>query len=210
MVLVDVHPGPARVAGGLAQAARTLEADLLVFVDVGGDVFAQGDEPGLSSPLCDAVMLAAAARLADAGVPALGAVFGVGCDAELTPDEVLALVARLAADGGLAGMRGLTDAVATRLEEAIALVPTEASAQAVRAFRGASGPQLIRGCSRTVTLTSAAAVTFYYDVTVAYAGVARLARAVSDASSLEEANAALGQLGLRTELDRELEAARAA
>lgn len=206
-VLVDVHVGPSAIAAGLSAAVAELDADLVVFIDVGGDVLAQGDEPGLSSPLCDAMMLAAAARMAQAGVPVLGGVFGIGCDAELTPEEVMALIASLAADGGLAGARGLTDAVATHLEQAIAVVPTEASAQAVRAFRGASGPVLIRGGRRTVHLSSAAAVTYYFDVEVAFAGLARLARAVAGARSLQEANAALGRLGVRTELDRELDAA---
>ncbi len=206
-VLVDVHPGPSAIAASLATAVRALEADVVVFVDVGGDVLAQGDEPGLSSPLCDALMLAAAARLAQVGVPVLGGVFGIGCDAELTPDEVLALIGAVAADGGLAGVRGLTDPVASCLEAAIGFVPTEASAQAVRAFRGVRGPQPIRGGRRTVALTSVAALTYYFDVGVAFSGVGRLARAVADATSLEQANAALGRLGVRTELDVERDAA---
>lgn len=206
-VLVDIHPGPAIIAEGLRRAAERLECDVVVFVDVGGDVLAQGHETGLSSPLCDAIMLAAAHRLGSSGIPVLAGIFGIGCDAELTPAEVLALITTVAGDGGLAGVRGLTEPVAARLEDAIQYVPTEASAQAVRAFRGASGEQSIRGGRRTVSLTSAAAQTFYLDVDVTYRGVARLARAVTDARSLEEANTALGELGLRTELDRELEIA---
>lgn len=206
-VLVDPHVGPARIAAGLREAAAELECDAIVFIDVGGDVLAQGHEAGLSSPLCDAIMLAAAARLDGSGPPVLAGVFGVGCDAELTPDEVLDLLAQAAAGGGHAGARGLTEPVAERLEAAIAFVPTEASAQAVRAFRGAHGPQLIRGGRRTVLLTAAAAQTFYLDVGATYRSVGRLAQAVTDASSLEEANQALGSLGLRTELDRELEVA---
>jgi hypothetical protein len=107
-------------------------------------------------------------------------------------------------------MRGLTAPVAARLEEAIALVPTEASAQAVRAFRGASGMQPIREGRRSVELTAAAALTFLLDVEVTYAGVARLARAVAGADDLEAANAALNELGVRTELDRERATAAAA
>lgn len=206
-VLVDPHPGPAAIAAGLAQAAESLGCDLIVFLDVGGDVLAEGHEPGLSSPLCDAVMLAAAARLAADGLPVLAGVFGVGCDAELTPDEVLALIARVAADGGYLGARALTEAVAARLEAAIEHVPTEASAQAVRAFRGVSGPQPIRAGRRTVQLTVTASLTFYLDVAITYDGVARLARAVAQATSLEQANAALAALGVRTELDRELDPA---
>ncbi len=204
-VLVDVNLGPDALALGLAQAAEQLECDLIVFVDVGGDVLAQGHEPGLSSPLCDAVMLAAAARLADQQVPVLGGVFGIGCDAELTPAEVLAMLAQVAAHGGYAGARGLTAPVADQLEAAIELVPTEASAQAVSAFRGASGRQTIRGGRRTLELTAAATLTFYFDVAIAFATAGRLARAVAGAADLEQANAALHALGLVTELDRELE-----
>jgi hypothetical protein len=56
-------------------------------------------------------------------------------------------------------------------------------------------------------LTSAAALTFYLDVDAILATTGRLARAVADAASLEEANTALHRLGVRTELDLELEAA---
>ena len=103
---------PQTVADGLAVAADKLDRDLIVFVDVGGDLLAQGDEPGLRSSLCDALMLAAAARLSDAGRPVLAAIFGIGCDAELTPDEVLARLSDVAAAGGLGGARGLTEPVA--------------------------------------------------------------------------------------------------
>ena len=205
-VLVDVNDGPQTVADGLAVAADKLDRDLIVFVDVGGDLLAQGDEPGLRSPLCDALMLAAAARLGDAGRPVLAAIFGIGCDAELTPDEVLARLSDVAAAGGLGGARGLTEPVAQRLEQAMELVPTEASAQAVRAYRGASGQATIRGGTRTLELSPVAALTFYLDVGVTMRTSGRLATALSDAATLEEANAALNALGVRTELDLESQA----
>ncbi len=207
-VLIDVSRGPASIAAGLARATEQLDCDLVVFVDVGGDVLAYGHEPGLRSPLCDAVMLAAAGRLGGLGHTVLGAVFGVGCDAELTPTEVLDRLAEVAAEGGLAGARGLTSEVAGRLEKAMELVITEASAQAVRAFRGASGTATIRGGARTVELSPLAAVTFYLDVEAMLRATGRLARAVDGAESLEEANEALHHLGVRTELDLERDAAR--
>jgi hypothetical protein len=207
-LLLDVGGGPAAIAAGLAQAAAQLEADLIVFADVGGDVLAHGHEPGLGSPLCDAVMLAAAVRLEREGHEVLGAIFGPGCDGELTLAEVSARLADVAAAGGLAGARGLTPPVADRLEGAIAQVPTEASAQAVRGFRGAAGPTAIRGGRRTLELMPAVALTVYFDVTIAYEASAPLARAVYDAGSLEEANEIMRGLGVRSELDWELEAAR--
>jgi hypothetical protein len=203
-VLVDVNRGPATIADGLRAAAEGMGCDLFVFVDVGGDALGHGDEPGLASPLCDAVMLAAATRLAEAGTPVLGAVFGPGCDGELSPGEVLERLAEVAAARGLAGVRGLTPAVTERLEAAVEVVPTEASAQALRCFRGESGRVPIRGGRRTVELTPVGALTFYFDVPAALGSAARLGHAVRDAPDLEAANEVLHELGVRrTELDYE-------
>ena len=209
-LLVDPGRGPASIAESLGEVLTRLDADLTVFVDVGGDVLAHGQEAGLGSPLCDAVMLAAADRLAGAGHRVLGGIFGLGCDGELSVPEVLDRLAELAAAGGLAGARGITPGVADRLDAAVRAVPTEASAQALRAFRGALGTTTIRGGERTVDLSPVAALTFYFDVRAATGSVARLARAVRDAPSLEDANDALHALGVRTELDVERERAAAA
>ena len=206
-VLVDVTAGPAALAEAIGTAADRLGCDLVVFLDVGGDVLAHGHEPGLGSPLCDAVMLAAAARMQRAGRDVLLAIFGIGCDGELTPAEVSERIADVARAGGLAGVRGITPAVAERLDAAVAAVPTEASACALRAFRGEIGLVPIRGGRRTVELTPAAALTFYFDPVVAVASTAVLARAVDGAASLDEANGALRAMGVRSELDFERELA---
>jgi hypothetical protein len=207
-VLVDATLGPAQLADGIAAAARSLGVDLIVFVDVGGDALAHGDEPGLASPLCDALLLAAAARLAerDAGPAVLGGIFGIGCDGELTPPEVLERLAEVGASGGLAGARGLTPGVAARLEDAVKAVPTEASAQALRCFHGQIGRSAIRRGRRTVELSPAGALTFYFDPVAALGSAARLAAAVTDARDLEHANEILHGLGVYTELDYERDA----
>jgi len=206
-VLIDISGGAVAVAGALATAISGLQRDLTVFVDVGGDVLARGDEAGLRSPLGDAIMLAAAQRLGASGHPVLLGIFGIGCDAELTSAEVLERIAKIASRGGLCGARGLTEPVAQRLEQSLALVPTEASAQAVRAFRGGSGRVTIRGGARTFELSSIAALTYYLDVEATIASVCPLARAVAEATTLEQANEALHALGVRTELDMEREMA---
>lgn len=207
-LLLDITIGPERLAAGLGVAVERMECDLVVFLDVGGDVLAHGDEPGLGSPLCDAVMLATADRLGQAGVPVLGAIFGMGCDGELTPTEVLERLGEVANAGGLSGAVGLTPDVAQLLERAIDAVPTEASAQAVRAFHGASGEVPIRGGRRTVHLSAIATVTFFFEVAEALASAARLALAVRDAADLDSANEILRTLGVRSELDWERDRAR--
>jgi hypothetical protein len=206
-LLVDATRGPETIAAGLRAASAALGCDLIVFVDVGGDALAHGAEPGLASPLCDAVLLAAAARLRqEGGPPILGAVFGIGCDGELTSEEVLERLAEVAAAGGLAGARGLTPSVVDRLDEAVAAVPTEASAQALRCFRGERGETTIRGGRRKVLLSPLGALTVYFDPLAAVRSAARLAAAVGDAVDLEHANELLHDLGVRTELDLERDA----
>jgi hypothetical protein len=207
-VLVDATLGPAALAEGIGAAARELGADLIVFVDVGGDALAHGDEPGLASPLCDALLLAAATGLAEdaAAPPVLGAIFGIGCDGELTPGEVLERIAEVAAAGGLAGARGLTARIADRLDEAVAAVPTEASAQALRCFRGEVGATSIRRGRRSVELSPLGAVTFFFDPVAAVGSAARLAAAVMEARDLGHANEILHELAVYSEFDYERDA----
>jgi len=204
-LLLDPTGGPDAVAQGLGTALERLEGDAVVLVDVGGDALAHGHEAGLSSPLCDAVLLAGGAELAERGATVLGAIFGPGCDGELEPEEVLERLAEIAAAGGLAGARLLAAPTAEVLERAVGHVPTEASAQPLRCLRGETGVTKIRGGRRQVTLSPLGALTFFFDVPVALASAARLARAVRGAASLEAANDVLHALGVRTELDLERE-----
>ena len=208
VVLVDPNGGPRAAAATLDAAAAKLRCDLVALVDVGGDVLAHGDEPGLASPLCDSVLLAATRFMT---TPTVGVVFGAGCDGELRPAEVLERIAELAAAGGLLGAWGLTPEAITRLEAVVAVVPTEASAQALRCARGGFGETTIRQGRRTVELSPVGAMSFFFDCTRAIEGPARLAAAVADADSLEAAEAVIAGLGIRSELayEREMAAASA-
>jgi hypothetical protein len=207
-VLVDPTPGPVAIAAGLRDAAERLGCDLIALVDVGGDALAHGDEPGLSSPLADALMLAAGKHLQADGVRVVAGVFGAGCDAELTPAEVLQRISEVAGRGGWLTTCGLSPDAVARLEAAVAEVPTEASAMALRCARGHTGRTTIRRGRRSLELSPVGALTFYVDPTIALATAARLADAVADAPSMDEANAILHRLGVRSELDYEVDAAR--
>ena len=219
VLLLDITRGPGALATGLAEAAEELGCDAIVLLDVGGDVLAHGDEPGLASPLCDAIVLSAglflargAARTASAPEgwrgDLLAAVYGPGCDGELTPDEVLARITELQSAGALLGAWGLTPEACDQVEAAAKAVPTEASLMAVRCARGERGRVPIRGGRRMVELTPLGALTFFFDPLPAAGAAVPLATAVSPAASLEEAHDALVAMGISTELD--LERARAA
>jgi hypothetical protein len=203
VVLIDPHGGPRATAAALDGAAERLGCDLVVLVDVGGDVLAHGGEPGLASPLCDSVLLAASRFMR---VPAIGAVFGAGCDGELKPAEVLERLAEVARAGGLLGAWGLTPGAVQRLERVVEEVPTEASAQALRCARGQFGETRIREGRRSVELSPVGALTFFFDCAAAMGSAARLAAAVADTGSLEEAEAIIAGLGIRSELAYERDA----
>jgi hypothetical protein len=209
VVLADPNPGPAAVGAGLAAAAGRLGCDVLVLLDVGGDVLAHGHETGLASPLADAVVLAAAPPAAAAGLTVLGAVFGAGCDGELTPAEVLERLAEVDAAGAGLGASTVPRPVLDRLEDAARSIPTEASAMAARCARGETGRAAIRQGRRTVELTGAGGLVHWFDPQGAMASAARLADAVRGARDLEEAHAVLGARGVRTELAYERDAAAA-
>jgi hypothetical protein len=205
VLLLDPSSGPAAIADGLAGAARELGCDVVVLVDVGGDVLAHGDEAGLASPLADAVCLAAAPALADAGCAPLLAVFGAGCDGELTPAEVLERVAEVARAGGQLGTWGPGPDEVARITAAIDEIPTEASAMALRCARGETGITSIRRGRRSVELTPAGGLVFFFEPLVALRSAARCARLVLGAGSLEEANDILLADGMSTELRYETE-----
>jgi hypothetical protein len=200
-VLIDITAGASGAAAGIADAAAELGCDQVAFVDIGGDAIAAGSEPGLASPLCDAVMLAAAIEL-DERLPIVAGVLGVGCDGELEPGEVLDRVAALARAGAWTGTRSVMPEIADAVEAAAAETQTEASLQVVRCARGQTGVVAIRGGRRTVALSPLGALAFFIDP-AAGAGELPLVAAVAGSTSLEAAQRALNAIGVATELDYE-------
>ena len=203
-LLVDANRAPREIAAGLLAAGEALGCDLIVFIDVGGDVLGTGAEPGLASPLCDAMLIASAAHLhRSARAAVLGAVFGAGCDGELTLAEVAARLGVLDRAGALGPAWTLGEAELERLDAAVASVPTEASAMALRAARGELGEVAIRDGRRSVTLDPLAGRIVFFDPVLALDSATPLAAAVMDANGLEQANLLLHSRGVRTELDYE-------
>ena len=210
ILLIDINGGVNGVIEGLKVALQEFKADLLVGLDVGGDSLAQGNEPGLRSPLADSIMLAAFAELERRGQRTLWGVFGYGSDGELTVDEIEVALSNLAAAGGLLGCWSLTPKITAELREVIKTVPTEASAIPVACFQGAWGETKIRTDQRRVKLTPLTALTFFISAEQLFHTLSRPAQAVSASSSLEEANNALHAIGIQTELDLERARYRAA
>ena len=203
-LLIGIHGGPVVVAEGILDACRKLGADLVVGIDVGGDMLAQGDEPGLMSPLADAVMTAALYYV-DREMPTLMGVFGYGSDGELTQDELERSMKVLAREGGILGSWGITHDALRRLESMIAAIPTEASRMPVLYAKGEFEDTTIRSGRRNISLSMSCTVTYYFSTEVVFEKLSKLPRCVCGCRSLEEANEALHSIGVHTELDIERE-----
>ncbi len=205
-ILIDVTKGTAGVVDGVRETARQLGCDLVAFIDVGGDVLAHGHEEGLASPLCDAVMLAAAIELSSE-INVIAGVYEPGCDGELETDEVMDRICELARAGAILGSWGLTPNVIEEIEAAAEVVHTEASLMAAKCARGETGDAEMRGGRRSASLGPIGAITYFFDPSTATSEAIPLARAVGGTRSLDEAQDNLSALGIRTELDFEREKA---
>lgn len=199
VALLDLSGGVEGVRAGIDNAVDALGVDLVVGTDSGGDVLAAGDEPGLASPLADAVCLAA---LAELETDALLGVFGYGSDGELGVASLDAGVERAAARGGLLGAWGLTPRVVAEMEALFDDVVTEASRLPVEAARGEMGERSIRGGSRELTMTPASTVTLYFEPGAVLA-TSDVGQRVRGTESLAAANRALTDAGYDTELTYE-------
>ncbi|MFI6042612.1 DUF1152 domain-containing protein [Nocardia sp. NPDC051321] len=91
LLLMDPAGGAAGLAAQFRAASQVFDADTLIVIDVGGDVLAEGHEPGLRSPLGDSLTLAAAVQT---GLLVQLLIAGVGLDGELTPRELSTLLDR--------------------------------------------------------------------------------------------------------------------
>ena len=199
VILIDIGGGARGVAAGLNDACDQLDIDLVVGTDAGGDVLAAGDEPGIKSPLTDAVMLSTLTHL---DVDACLGMYGYGSDGELTLDEITNGIARAADHEGLLGAWGLTPNIVDELTDLLEAVTTEASRLPVEVARGKRGEAVIRDGARSVELRPASTVTFYLDPN-AIAATSALDNYVTDTTSFEAAQNALSDAGYETELDLE-------
>lgn len=198
-LLVDITEGAAGVAEGLEAAADALGAELVVGVDVGGDLLAEGDEPGLRSPLCDSVT--------GAGICALDrsvlASFGLCADGELTLDEVHDRLGDVRDAGAYLGAFPLPSEAAEAMERCLAFVPSEASRVPLLALAGRRGPVEIRHGTAEALCHDGSTLTHYLDPEP-FAAASPLVGAVAGSESLLSANEALHDLGVtQTELDVE-------
>lgn len=195
MFFLDVTDGVENLGRHLARLCARAGADLIELVDVGGDVLAAGDEPGLRSPALDAVLLAACDA---SGIEAVVTVVGAGLDGELSPAELR----RAHAELPLMHEQVIPRSVAGRAYADLAWFPSEASLMMLLACQGLVATVDIKAGLDPVVLDRAASIARTY-LLRAVARRSRLVQAVRQAASFDEVNAALSDAGQVSELASE-------
>lgn len=199
LFLHDLSDGAVGLARQLQHLARALGVDSLTVVDVGGDVVARGDEPGLLSPLADSLTLAAAFLSA---LPVRLAVVGPGVDGELAAEQVIAILRALGARH--AGTLGSADV--NRVSDSLSWHPTEATTLAAAAASGLRGAVEMRRGQTPVPVTELSATVWFLDVVERHDFP--LAEALIDTRSLGSAETIIRGMTTVDELDYERRRAR--
>ncbi len=168
-----------------------------VGVDAGGDILARGKEKGVVSPLCDSIMLSALAEL-----KAPLAVVGFGSDCELSRRELEKYLSEIAELDGLLGVSIVPKSLAEDVLERAKNVKTHASRIPLVAAKGYFGEY--ESWDEVLEVSILNALVFFVRSEVVYE-LNPMAKAVRGCRSIEEANEALHALGIKTELDIELE-----
>lgn len=203
-LLVDINYGTDKTVDGILDAAEKLACDLVIGVDVGGDAIGFGHEKGLLSPLADAIMTATLYKLGSK-MPTMMGIFGFGSDGELTIDELEKSFKAIASYGGILGSWGITQKTLQLMKKAIEIIPTEASRSPVEYAMGKFENTSIRSGTVNINLNLCSTITFYLDPGVVFENISRPARTVAECNTIEEASKALNGIGIRTELDLEME-----
>lgn len=195
LFLLDPAGGAVGMGEQIRAAVAYFHPDEVTVVDVGGDIIARGDEPGLRSPMADALVLAAVQCL---DVPTRVWMAGPGLDGELTEAEALARIEELS--GRL--RHTLADADTHNIGDALDWHPTEATRLLVAAARGYRGIVEIRDQGLPICLRNESSTVYEIDAIHAYQ-TNHFALEMISSTSLNEANNLCKKRLIPTELDYE-------
>ena len=197
--------GVASAYRGLLSICRDKNIDIVIGLDVGGDILAKGWEEDLWSPLADQLTLCSLYKLSnDSGVPSLVAVASPGADGELNRDYVIKLINDVVRSGGYVGSLGFDKWDIEIFERILSMAVSEAGKVILDALKGFVGWKIIRKGTRRVYVDALSTIVFLMDTDIVYS-MSPLAEILLDTSSIDEANRILLEQGVPTEYELERE-----
>ncbi|AFZ70710.1 hypothetical protein Calag_0987 [Caldisphaera lagunensis DSM 15908] len=198
-VFIDLTKGTEGVIRALYDISQNFDIDLIIGVDVGGDILALGCEENLWSPLADSISLSA---LYNINMDSLLAVYGPGGDGELETNTILKYISDIAKENGLIEILGMNMEEAEILDNLVKHVNTEASLIPLISFKGEYGNKMIRNNTRNVMLSPILSTSYILNVDIVYKR-SELPKLVKNTGGIGQANQALNNHCIYTELDLE-------
>ena len=203
ILLINIFNNSKKIAKDLIFFCERNKIDMIIGVDVGGDVIAQGKEKGLSSPLADSIMLSTLKRI-EKRIPTKIGVLGYGSDGELEPRELNESLSLISKKKGLIGMAGISVAANKLMKKIITKVETDASRIPTLAFDGIYGLTNIRRGRIQIDVHPFSQVTVYMKTSIIFKHVSLSARLIHNSSDIWESNSILLDKNFKTELDFEI------
>ena len=170
--------------------------DLVIGVDAGGDSLGRGFETGLTSPLADSMMLAALNEFRS-----ILAVVGFGSDGELERPLIERYLSEM--HSSVLGVSMIE--VSDEFLDFLGAVESEASKIPAMARNGFYGEYLLWGETR-IHVSILNSLVFYLSLNDVYRR-SEIAGLLEETESITQANRILNELGIKTELDLEMELA---
>ncbi len=195
---VDLSKGERYLTESLRDFVEQERIDLIVGVDAGGDSLARGFEKGLHSPLADAIVLSSLRRF-----NSILAIVGFGSDGELKRSELEMYLSEIARMNGILGASLITKDFADCISDFVSEVYTIASKIPIMASQGFFGSVKVWDKAK-VEVSILNALIFYLDLKTVYE-LSPIAKVVEGTTSIFEANEKIHEIGIKTELDHEVE-----
>ncbi|WP_457550197.1 DUF1152 domain-containing protein [Archaeoglobus sp.] len=198
VVGVDLTKGERGLTECLKDFVDSEGIDLVVGVDAGGDSLARGHERGLHSPLADAIVLASLNKL-----NSIVAIVGFGSDGELSREELELYLSEIARMDGVLGASLITKDFADKVADFVENVYTTASKIPILSSQGYYGKMKVWD-KAVIDVSILNALIFYVNTYTIYK-LSKLPKAVEGTENVWEANRKLHEIGIKTELDHEIE-----
>ena len=123
IITISINAGFRKTFQGVKQFVKKEKIDLVIGIDVGGDVLLKGDESTVRSPICDAIILAVLAHLPDTYL----GVIGLGADGELPLSDFIKRFELIKKEQGFIGCRNFSNRWWINLKNIIDQAKTESS-----------------------------------------------------------------------------------
>lgn len=204
--LCDMNTGVEGLTKCFREISDYLGINMIIGLDVGGDILADGYEESLWSPLADQLSLSSLYKVMNiGGVPTEVAVASPGADGELDRKYVFNKIDKIALEGGLLETVGFGELDIKILEKIFSLTITEAGKAILDALKGFRGWKKIRNGTRSIYIDLLSTLVFIMDTSILFER-SKMAEKIYDSKNIDEADDILLRMGVATEYELEKEA----